>query len=160
MTLATLLPPERLARLVDFPRRDASLPGCEEVLSAITRRVFEGPEPATPRLREIRRAVQAATVRRLLLATSQPAQTTAVRAALEASLSALATSLARGARSGAPEDQALRALLARDIERWLSRPAGAPAPTALGGAAPDPPPGPPIGGLGSDDDCGWPPPVE
>ena len=160
LTLSTLLPPERLARLVDFHRRDASLPGCEEVLSAITRRVFGGPEPVSPRLREIRRAVQAATVRRLLLATAQPSQVTAARAALEARLSELAASLARDPRSGAPEDQALRALLARDIARWLSRPAGATAPTALPGAAPDLPPGPPIGGLGSADDCGWPSPVE
>jgi hypothetical protein len=151
LTLAALLPPERLARLVDFHRRDASLPGCEEVLDAIVRRAFAGPEPAVPRLREIRRVVQAAVVRRLIAAASQNSQTPAVRAALESRLRQLSADLARGSRSGEPADRALRTLLAADIDRWLARPAGTPTP----GAAPELPPGPPIGGLDAADDCGW-----
>ena len=152
MTLSMLLPSERLARCVDFHRRDPSMPGCEEVLDAIVKRAFDGPEPASARLREIRRTVQAAVVRRLIAAASLPGQTTAVRAALEASLRRLSADLARGARSGEPADQSLRTLLAADIDRWLARPGG----TVMPGAAPEIPPGPPIGSMS--DDCDWTPP--
>ncbi len=153
--IGALLPPERLARLVDFHRRDLSMPGVEEVLDAITRRVFTGPAPVTPRLRAVRRAVQAAAVRRLL-ASAGAQHSSAVRAALEASLERLAANLAREARVGEPADQALKALLARDIQRWLARTAAAPAGAhAVPGAPPELPPGPPIGGLGLADECEW-----
>ena len=152
LTLSMLLPPERLARCVDFHRRDPSMPGCDEVLDAIVKRAFDGREPSAPRLREIRRVVQAAVVHRLIAAASLPAQTTAVRAALESSLRRLSADLARGARSGEPADQSLRALLAADIDRWLARPGG----TVMPGAAPEIPPGPPIGSMS--DDCDWTPP--
>ena len=147
-----LLPPERLARMVDFHRRDPAMPGCEDVLDAIVKRAFAGPEPSAPRLREIRRVVQAAVVRKLINAASQPAQVTSVRAALESALRRLATDLARDARSGELADQAMRSLLASDIQRWLARPVAA---TAQG-AAPEIPPGPPIGSLGDADECEWP----
>ena len=152
LTLSTLLPSERLARCVDFHRRDHAMPGCDEVLDAIVQRGFGGAEPSSPRLREIRRVVQAAIVRRLIAAASLPAQTPAVRAALDSRLRQLSADLARGARSGEPADRALRTLLASDIDRWLARPAGATTP----GAAPDLPPGPPIGSLS--DDCDGSPP--
>jgi len=152
LTLSMLLPPERLARCVDFHRRDPSLPGCDEVLDAIVKRAFAGPEPASPRLREIRGAVQAAVVRRLIAAAALPSQTPAVRAALETTLRQLSADLARAARGGEPSDRSLRTLLAADIDRWLARPPGA----AVPGAAPEIPPGPPIGSLS--DDCDWSPP--
>jgi hypothetical protein len=160
MTLSMLLPPERLARLVDFHRRDAAMPGVEEVLAELTRRVFEGPPAPTPRLQELRRTVQAVTVRRLLVAAADARQTNAVRAAIEGALARLGGRLGAAARPGeSPADQALRGLLVRDIRRFLSRPA---TPVAGGaaspGAPPDPPPGPPIGGLGgwdAADECEW-----
>ena len=150
LALAALLPPERLARLVDFHRRDSSFPGVEELLAALRRRAFDAPAPSATRLKEIRRTVQAATVRRLLMAAAAPAQTSAVRAALEAALRRLRSDLVRVA--GEPADQPLRALLAQDIERFLSRPtAAALAPSG----PPDPPPGPPIGGWSAADECEW-----
>ena len=149
LTLSVLLPPERLARMVDFHRRDPAEPGPGEVLEALTARVFAAPMPASPRLREIRRTVQAATVRRLLVAAAQPAQVPGARAALEASLHGLAAALARDARSGEPADRALRQLLAGDIQRWFARPSG-----ATGGAPAELPPGPPIGASVADE-CEW-----
>jgi hypothetical protein len=152
--IGTLLPSERLARLVDFHRRDPALPGVEDVLEGITRHAFASPPPASPRLREIRRSVQAVTVRRLLLAAAAP-QAPAVRAALESSLRRLATELPRGGGGGDPADRAFRELLARDIERWLARPTAAPTGAlAAPGAPPDLPPGPPIGGA-MFDECEW-----
>lgn len=155
LTLAALLPPERLARLVDFHRRDPSMPGVDEVLEALSSRVFASPRPSTPRLREIALAVEAATVRRLVAAAQQSDQSPAARAALEATLEGLATRFARGSRSGEPAQRALHAMLARDVTRALSRPA-APATGLLPAAPPAVPPGPPIGGWGSLDDCEWP----
>jgi hypothetical protein len=156
LTLSMLLPPERLARLVDFHRRDPDMPGAEEVLHALTRRVFDAPVPATARLREIRRAEQAATVHRLLMAAMAPNQTTAVRAAIEGELTRLAAGFARAARPGETEaDQSLRGLLARDIRRVLSRPASPAAGPAAAGSPPDLPPGPPIGGWDAADECEW-----
>ena len=156
LTLGTLLPPERLARLVDFHRRDASQLGADEVLGAITTCAFGGVAPSPPRLREIRRTVQAVVVRRLLAAAAQPTQVTAVRAALETTLRRLAAGFARDARAGEPADQALRATLAGDIQRWLVRPAtAAPAAQVAPGAPPELPPGPPIGGWNMADECEW-----
>jgi hypothetical protein len=153
MSLATLLPPERLARLVDTNRRDSRSPGVDEVLGAIERRVFVS-SGSDARLGEIRRTVQSATVRRLLIAAAEPRQTPAVRAALEQSLERLGDRLARA--GGGSADRALGALLAREIRRYLSRPAGASPPFASApGAPPDPPPGPPIGGSRAADECAW-----
>lgn len=160
MTLSFLLPPERLARLVDFHRRDAGLPGVPEVLAALVRRVFPaGGGAAAPRLEEIRRTVQATTVRRLLLVAAAPGQTTAARAALEATLRDLAADLGRGAPGGDPADQALRGLLRGDIERYLARPLAALPAGSATAAPPELPPGPPIGAGALSDDCLFAPPA-
>ena len=149
--IGMLLAPERLARAADFHRRDATMPGASDVLEAITRQVFGGAAPSTPRLRAVRRAVQAAAARRLLLAAAQPQQSPEARATLEAELRRLAGSLASGGASEA-EDKAFRALLASDFQRWLARPS---APGTAGGAPPELPPGPPIGGAWAEDGCDW-----
>ena len=157
MTLGMLLPPERLARLVDFHRRDPKALGVRELLDSVIQRVFESPSPSQPRLAEVQYAVQTAAVRRLLIAATTPAQSPAVRAALEAALRGLATDLGRSSRSGDPAGRAVRTMLAQDIERYLTRPAttGA-APSSPPGAPPEPPPGPPIGAWNATDGCGWP----
>jgi hypothetical protein len=153
LTLATLLQTERLARLVDQHRRDPKSVGVEEVLGAIERHVF-GASERTPRLQEIRRAIQSATVRRLLMAAAEPRQTSAVRAALEQELSRLEDRL--GDATGTSADRAMGRLLSSDIRRFLRRPAGAaPALVTAPGAPPDPPPGPPIGGWSEADECEW-----
>jgi hypothetical protein len=83
-----------------------------------------------------------------------------VRAALERSLKRLGDRLSAPPRAGeTTADQALRATLARDIDRHFARPA---TPVAVGpaapGAPPDLPPGPPIGvpgGWDAADECEW-----
>jgi hypothetical protein len=127
------------------------MPGASDVLDAITRQVFGGAAPATPRLRAVRRAVQGAVARRLLVAAAQPQQSPEARAALEGTLRRLAGSLASGGTSDA-DDKAFRVMLAEDLQRWLARPAAA---GAVASGPPELPPGPPIGGAWAEDDCDW-----
>src|SRR5262249_1898845 len=161
---------ERLARLVDFHRRDPASPGVTEVLDAIVDQVFRDrytprasgtglKKPTTaapappPRLAEILRSLEAVTVRRLLAAAPNPAQTPGGGAAPEAWLETLATGLENQPGPAAAEAD-LRALLARDIRRYFAAQATGPAPALAG--APELPPGPPIGaGTMDDDECGW-----
>lgn len=151
--IAALLPSERLARLVDFHRRDESLPSLDEVLNAIVGRVFGGEAPLPPRLAEIRRTVQAVTVHRLLAAAAQPGQPPAVRAALETRLRSLAATLSSGGARLDTGDRALRATLAGDVTRWLARTSDGTSTSASAGVAPEIPPGPPIGDFGAMDEC-------
>ena len=120
-----------------------------ELLEGLERQVFAGPVPATERLRAILRALQGVTVRRLMLAAEAPSQSVAVRADIEAVLARRQASLSRASRAGDPADRGVAALLARDIERHLTRPSGVAAP----GAPPEAPAGPPIGGWGLTDEC-------
>jgi hypothetical protein len=152
LTLAMLLPPERLARLTDFHRRDPAMPGADEVLAALVRRVFDGPPPATARLAEIRRTVQAATVRQLLAAAAP--QTPATRAALERA-SRLAS------RCGAPKPgAALRSAAGAARARHRFAPARGGAWHRHARRRTRSPPGPRsgLGGLGgwdATDECEW-----
>ena len=150
LTLAVLLPPERLARMSDFHRRDPAQPGVGELLEALVAKVF-GSAPASARLQEVARTIQAASVRRLVLAAASPVQTPAVRAELESVLRSLAQRLERDSRTGEPEARALRAMLAGDLTRALARTASGAPP----GAPLDIPPGPPIGSVDFADECEW-----
>jgi hypothetical protein len=174
LTLSMVLPPERLARLVDFHRRDPASPGVQELLAAITQRVFVSRLPAShassiterkpadpaaaaaavARLAEIRRVVQAATVRRLLQSAAAPGQTPVVRAALESELDRIAADLALGSWSRDGDDRTMHAMLSRDIRRALDRRIAGAAPGSTGVPA-DAPPGPPIGAWSMSDDCEW-----
>jgi hypothetical protein len=144
MTVDALLPPARLARLVDQHRRNAELPGLDEVLERLVATSFGGTAAAAgPRRAELARTVQAVTVEGLLGLAADPASTPAVRARTEAALAELAARL-RGDPGADGGERAHRAYLARSIDRWLSRgqdEEGPPLP-----APPDPPPGAPIGG--------------
>jgi hypothetical protein len=145
--ITNLLAPERLARCVDFHRRDPAALGVDEVLDAMTRALFAAPESKSPRLAEIRRSEQAVFVSRMIAAAANPANTPAVRAAIEASL-----------RSGATgdADAHMRAMLNGDIARYVSRSSTSPAVTPP--APPELPPGAPIGMPYASDECEWAPP--
>ncbi|HEV8578290.1 MAG TPA: zinc-dependent metalloprotease [Thermoanaerobaculia bacterium] len=155
MAVDLLLRPERTARLVDFHRRDPSLPGLEEVLNAIEEKAFGGGGSKSERLAEVRRAVQWVVVRRLIGLSSDPQAAPAARARVDAELRTLSQSLAR-TDSGAAAESAHRAFLGREIERYFGRLAqedAARRPEPL-----PPPPGQPIGmedGSFLDDGCSW-----
>ena len=147
MAVDALLQRERAARLVDFHRRDASLPGLEDVLEGLRRTAFDRAPPNEPdRLAEIRRVIQQAVVGgmiRLAEDRDGPARVTSrVDAALDLTLSRLR------AAAGSPADRAL----ARQIEAHFARPRDA-APVPPPALAP--PPGDPIGGRSMLEDCGF-----
>src|SRR6185295_6953846 len=144
MAARLLLRPERAARLVDFHRRDASLPGLEEVLKALENKAFGGGAGSgSGRLSEIRRTVQWVVVRRLIGLASDPQAPPSVRARVDEELRAISGKLVQEG-SDPVEDRAHLAFLSREIRRYLDRqaqeeePAKRPEPLA-------PPPGQPIG---------------
>ncbi|MCG8463135.1 MAG: zinc-dependent metalloprotease, partial [Holophagales bacterium] len=135
-----LFQPHRLARLMDFHRRDAALPGVEEVVGAVLDRGFAGPRAGEgPREAALREVVRTRVVRRLIAAAGNPEATDGVRARLEA---ALGDALARlEASSGAADRRS-----AREVRRFLERPAS---PFEAESKVAPPPPGSPIGQDGS-----------
>ena len=156
MAVRLLLRPERTARLVDYHRRDPSLPGLEEVLKGIEDRVFDGAVPKSERLAEVRRTEQWVVVRRLIGLSSDPQAAPGVRSRVDAELRGLADRLGR--KEGDDAEAASRAFLAHEIGRHLDR-RGVEEATKKP-EPPAPPPGQPIGMpdsalLGGWEDCSW-----
>jgi hypothetical protein len=139
LTLQAVLHPERASRLVQQHALDPGLPSLESVIATVLEAVFAPPEP-DPYLAELRRAVQSATVDRLVeLAAGEGMPP--VRARTEAALLALAERLA----GGGPHE----AMLARHVRAFLERPyAPRQPPPRL-----TPPPGSPIGSTWLQDAC-------
>ncbi len=140
MAVDALLQRERAARLVDHQRRDPAQPGLEMVLEALAGRVGRGATDLPPRRAELARAVDAAIVGGMLALAADPAALHGVRSRADAALAALGRRLE--AEGGPAAERAHRAALAGEIRRHLQRPG---LPAAPPQAAPDPPPGSPIG---------------
>ena len=140
MVVTALLQPERVARLVDFHRRDASQPGLEVILEALIGRVFNSATPSSLRLEEVRRVVQTVTVDGLIGLSANPNAMPEVRARVDAALATLGGEMAAPAVVSADETAhgaALRARITRYRERMLAS-----EPVSI--ETPPPPPGDPI----------------
>ncbi len=134
LTLRAVLHPERLARLQDFGSR-SDTPDVAEVTDRLLAATWDAPFPGDPHRTEVLRAVQRATLDRLLeQASTHPSAQ--VRAVLTERLLWLA-----GRLENLSQASAFERLAAADIRRWERRtvPAVTPPPT------PDPPQGSPIG---------------
>jgi hypothetical protein len=142
LVVSELLQPERCARIVDFRRRDASLPGIDEILATLIERTFDAPQSEPERQRAIRRAVQQTVVAGLIELSSEARASVAVRAAADGALEELQRRLQAGAVASASAQSDHDRYLQDTIRRYLDRPASA---TALPSVAPDVPPGSPIG---------------
>ena len=137
-----LLQPQRCARLVEFHRRDPTLPALNEILQALVGAVFDA-APAAERHAGLMRVVQTVAVDGLVGLAADADAAVAARAAAEMELVRLLDRLETGAEAGTAE-QAHRRFLAREIRRYLERPAGE---TGFPVRVPDAPPGSPIGAL-------------
>jgi hypothetical protein len=148
-----LLQPERAARLVDFHRRDPSLPGLEDVLGALVTKTFAGPAPASPRQAELQRVTQGVVLRRLIGLADDPKTSEGVRSRVEGTLRELRSRLDGAAQAVASDpsdpEMAHRAHVAAEIARYLDRPDRDPA------KRPGPPPVPPGQPIGSLSGCSW-----
>ena len=138
MTISLLLNPQRAARLVEQHALDPQLPGLDFVLDRVIDAVF-APAPADPYHAEIQRAEQRVLADELVQLASD-ADMPQVRAVASYALDQLRRRLAPP--TGSEAQRAHRFALAADIERFLERPAE---PVRMRPAAPDIPPGAPIG---------------
>ncbi len=152
-TVSQMLQPSRAARLVEQHALDTSLPGLKDVLDGLFE-VAHANVADTPYQAEIRRAVARVVFDRMMtLAGSAPMPQ--VRAVATKHLKDLHDALS--SRPGTADAQgAFSTLLAMDIGRFLTRPAGAYEIPSAPGA----PPGAPIGQpamdwLGGGSDLGW-----
>jgi hypothetical protein len=153
VTVGFVLELDRSARMVAQHSLDPTLPGLEEVIDRLTKATFDAPV-GSPYEAEIRRAEERVLVDRVMwLATGAP--NGQVRAIASLKLAKLAARLKAESPAGESE-QAQHSLLAADIRRFLERPADPMKPMA----APDAPPGAPIGDPGMDwlspaPPCSW-----
>ncbi|MCP3981918.1 MAG: DUF5117 domain-containing protein [bacterium] len=153
LVVSGLLQRERCARLVDFHRRDPSLPGLEEALAALVGRAFDGGVPSE-RVAEVRRAVQRVVVAGLIRLSADPRASPAVRSRVDLKLRRLAETL--GATRDGDANRAHAAHLTREIRRYLER---GHEPLRADEPARDLPPGSPIGAWGSLRGCSAGPPT-
>jgi hypothetical protein len=139
--VASLIQPQRAARLIDFNRRDTSQPGLEEVISSMIDKGFSQPSPDTRRLVELAAVVRRSVVNGLLHLASDENAASMVRAQAEEGLRKVAGRL-EGGGSASASFAAENRLMASEIDRFLTRESGyEPKPSK---ALPTPP-GSPIG---------------
>ncbi len=139
-----LLEPARLGRLVDFHRRDRSLPGPEEVFATMLERAFEPAlEGEDPRHGELRHVTRRVVVDRWLALAKDPAASPAVRAHAELALRQARSRLGEVAEPARASAHDL--VLAGDLDRFFAR-SETVAPAVYAPASL--PPGSPIGAPG------------
>ena len=143
VTIGYVLELDRSARMVAQHALDSSLPGLEEVIDRLTKAVFDA-QVASAYEAEIRRAEERVLVDRVMWLASG-AQNSQVRAIASWKLGKLGARLGSEAAKSEAES-AQNALLARDIKRFLERPAEPIKPQL----PQDAPPGAPIGDGGMD----------
>ena len=141
-TVAMILRGDRAARMVTQHAVDPVLPSLEEVLKTLVTASFDV-TPVNDYEAEIGRAVERVVVDRITRL-AETATMPQVRAVASLQLGELADRLTREADDGNTQDKAHYTLVARDITRFLERPA-----ETFGQPDPPPePPGAPIGDTG------------
>lgn len=150
MVTRALLQPTRCLRLVDQHRRHPDFPGLEDLLDALVEQAFGGHGAGgSERAAELRRVIQRVVVDALVDGAGDPATPAPVRTRLDDSLRRLRAALGASAAQERAE-QAHRALLAADIQRFLDRTESLPPPRQRPLPAP---PGSPIGAALGDDEA-------
>ncbi len=137
-TVSNILESERAARMVEQHAVDPSLPGLEAVIDAVLGAAFDA-TPANPYEAEISRAVERVAIEQLMQLAGSAAMPQ-VRAIASLKLERKAAELGK-LQSPDTAESAHALLLARDVKRFIERPAQAAQPAG----APFVPPGAPIG---------------
>ncbi|HWK12330.1 MAG TPA: zinc-dependent metalloprotease, partial [Vicinamibacterales bacterium] len=137
VAITALLTPERAARTIEQHGRDASVPGFDDIVSALVRRTWSAPRAADGYGQRIQEAVQNLVIVRLMDLAANSDASSLVRADASAGLRRIKA-------IAGPMTSAHGAAAREDIARFLARPDTAhkrtdPLPT---------PPGEPIGGRG------------
>jgi hypothetical protein len=117
--ITNLLSRERAQRLVIFSSRDAKNPSLNEVLETVVQRTWGAPASTTPAHQVLRRAVERVVLNGMLDLASDAQATAEVRAVTAHQLSLLQTRL-KSAAGGSPEDQALREMALRDLDKYFA----------------------------------------
>jgi hypothetical protein len=143
-TISNMLQDERAARLVEQHVLDPSLPGLEEVIDRLFAATFDA-RVSGPYEAEIARAVQRV-VMEALMSLAGGADMPQVRAVASLRLQRRAGALQGMLTSADDANAAHFALLARDVDRFMNRPAQ----TFSSPGTPVAPPGAPIGDPGMD----------
>ncbi|UCD24341.1 MAG: zinc-dependent metalloprotease [Gemmatimonadota bacterium] len=120
-TVASILQSQRAARMVEQHALDPSLPGLDAVIGRLIAAAFDA-RAADSYQAEVNRSVQRVVVDRLMALAANAAMPQ-VRAIASAHLEQLRGSVT-GSAGGTDSDAAHKAQLARDITRFLERPAG------------------------------------
>ena len=141
LVLEALLDPARLARLVQQHAANPDLPGLDALLDALIGQTFDWAANRPADQAQVQRVVSATVVARLIRVADDARTPPEVRSRLSLRLKRLADRL-RGMRTHDAASTAMAEHLARQIERWLNRPA---APADAPPTAPSAPPGSPIG---------------
>jgi len=138
LSVALIVQPERMARLVEFHARDDHCPGLEEVVDALLEASWYAPVPAREYEAKILEAVQQVVLDRLKYSAGSAGCTPAVRAILNDRIHVLFDRL-----EAETDRSPFRQMALEDIARWLARPEGL---TPASEVSPIPP-GSPIGTL-------------
>jgi hypothetical protein len=139
LAVSGLLNPERAARLVEFHARDSHVPGFEEVVAALIRKMWDGP-PGDGRAGDVTRALQWLVVTRLIGLAGDESADPRVRAVASHALGSLAEQIESRAPVSKQGPHAWA--VAQEIRRFLARPD----PPHRRAEPPPNPPGDPIGG--------------
>jgi len=144
LSLRLLLDPARAARLVDFHRRNGTMPDFSEVLSMAIDHVFADTAPLAPREAELARVVQRVLVERMLDLSANTEAPSWVRTRVDLALSDLLQRIDQITPLDTSERSHFDSLGA-EIGRHLARPSPPREPSRT--AQPEPP-GEPIGSGG------------
>ncbi len=136
LTLALILQPQRMARLVEHHSRDETYPSLAEVVERTLEVTWYAPPEPAPYWQAVREAVERVALDRLMSAAGDGANVPQVRAVLTAEVASLADWLGELEAMSAHQGLALE-----DIQRWQARTEGTTPPTPPAGL----PPGSPIG---------------
>jgi hypothetical protein len=143
LVVGIVLQPQRLARMVDFHRRDSSLPSAGEIFERVVEATFDG-STGSPRLAELRRVTQRVVAEQIMSLVVASEASPEVRSRAFAALHDIAerVSSKRSVPSVDDAEAAHRQLLAADLSSFFESASTARAvvPTHL-----EPPPGSPIG---------------